>query len=234
VQINDFEKLIRTEINDIVLNIISENIYLDISAKSRAGAEISDWLEERFVEAAQDHQYLKNSESSPKGKTKNPWDARTYFCFNDHREEIWIDFKAFKLSGEDSNPDIGTPNKIIQFIEDGGFYLLYVHIYYEEHENGLRFVKKNNKFTKSYFLKDISPTFRRTPTNQLQVNMLAEPTYRTREEFIDLLMEKLREGLVRQLEKATTKLSEIDAKKELLKEQNIKSERAIQEKLQST
>jgi len=44
----------------------------------------------------------------------------------------------------------------------------------------------------------------------------------------------LREGLVRQLEKATTKLSEIDAKKELLKEQNIKSERAIQEKLQST
>ena len=124
-----------------------------------------------------------------------------FFSFNNHIEEIWIDFKAFKLSGVDSNPDIGTPNKIIKFIEDGGFYLLYIHVFYEEHHSGLKFVQYNGYSVKSYFLKDISPTFRRTPTNQLQVNISAKPQYRTREEFIELLMDKLREGLVRQLVK---------------------------------
>lgn len=232
MEIKDFEKLIRTELNHVVLAIIIENEYLEISAKSRAGAEISDWLEEHFVDETVNHKYLKNSEASPKGKIKNPWDARTFFCFNDHIEEIWIDFKAFKLSGENSNPDIGTPNKIIKFIEEGGFYLLYVHVYYEEYGNGLRFVKRNNSFTKSYFLKDISSTLRRTPTNQLQVNISAEPKYRTRSEFIDLLMEKLKEGLERQLEKAKSKLSEIDDKKESLRRRNAESESIIEEILQ--
>jgi hypothetical protein len=202
VKIRDFEDLIREQINEIVLGIVAKDQYLNISTKSRAGAEISDWLEKRFVEATKNHQYLKNSESAPQGKTKNPWDARTFFTYRNHSEEIWIDFKAFKLSSEDSNPDIGTPDKIIKFIARGGFYLLYVHTYYEEQEHGLRFVQKDGVFTNSYFLKDISPTVRRTPTNQLQVNMSAQPTYRTRKEFIELLMEKIREGLVRQLENA--------------------------------
>jgi hypothetical protein len=232
VEIRDFEDLIKTQINDLILKIIVNNIYLNISAKSRAGAEISDWLEERFVEESKNHQYLKNSEFAPKGKTKNPWDARTFFTYHNHTEEIWIDFKAFKLSGNDSNPDIGTPNKIIDFIEKGGFYLLYIYVYYEEDKNGLKFVEEDGNFTKSYFLKDISSTVRRTPTNQLQVNMSANPTYRTRDEFIELLMEKLREGLIRQLEKATKNLITIDAKKIYLKNQNIKSELTIKQNLQ--
>lgn len=144
----------------------------------------------------------------------------------------WIDFKAFKLSGIDSNPDIGTPNKVIKFIEDGGFYLLYVHVFYEEHNDGLKFIPFNNGMVKSYFLKDISPRFRRTPTNQLQVNISAQPTYRSREEFIELLMEKLKEGLIRQLEKAQQKLLQIDKKTRVLKEKNLASERAIEEKIQ--
>lgn len=231
MEVKEFEELVRKQIDEVILNLIQNNKYLNISAKSRAGAEISDWLEDHFVEATQKHNYLKNSEAAPKGKTKNPWDARTYFCINNYSEEIWIDFKAFKLSGVDSNPDIGTPNKIIKFIEDGGFYLLYVYVYYEEYESGLRFVELQNKFTKSYFLKDISSTVRRTPTNQLQVNMSAEPTYRTREEFIDLLMNKLQEGLVRQKENAVLKLSEINNKTILLKEKNIESEQFIKGKI---
>lgn len=233
MNIKEFEDIVRGEITNVVQEIIEKHEFLNISAKSRAGAEISDWLEEQFVKATKNHQYLKEPEFAPKGKTKNPWDARCYFCFNEHREEVWIDFKAFKLSGKDSNPDIGTPNKIIEFIEKGGFYLLYIHVYYEEHENGLKFVKLDDSFVKSYFLKDISSTFRRTPTNQLQVNMSAKPTYRTRDEFIDILMEKLREGLVRQLEKSKQKLSEIDKKIVLLKDKNAESEKIIEEKLQS-
>ena len=83
----------------------------------------------------------------------------------------------------------------------------------------MKFIKLNSdKYVKSYFLKDISPTFRRTPTNQLQVNMLAEPVYRTREEFINLLMEKINEGLIRQLNKSQSELKKInDTHKELIK-----------------
>jgi len=231
VEIREYENYVRETITSVTNSIISENETLNISAKSRAGAEISDWLEEAFVNATQGHEHLLDSEAAPKGKTKNPWDARCFFQLNGHKEEIWIDFKAFKLSGIDSNPDIGTPNKVIKFIEEGGFYLLYIHVYYEEHGDGLRFIESEGKKVKSYFLKDISSTFRRTPTNQLQVNISANPTYRTREEFIDLLMVKLREGLVRQLEKAQQKLSDIDQQTQSLKIKNTVSQRSIEEKI---
>jgi len=231
VDIREYENYVRETITNVVHNIISENEALNISAKSRAGAEISDWLEEAFVNATKNHEHLLDSEAAPKGKTKNPWDARCFFQLNGHKEEIWIDFKAFKLSGIDSNPDIGTPNKIIKFIEDGGFYLLYIHVYYEEHDGGLRFIESDGKKVKSYFLKDISPTFRRTPTNQLQVNISAAPTYRTREEFIELLMVKLREGLVRQLEKAQKKLADIDEQTNSLRIKNARSKKSIEEKI---
>ena len=232
MEIREYEDLIREEITNEIQNIISKNKILNISAKSRAAAEISDWLETAFVDYVSDHKYIKNSEKAPKGETKNPWDARCFFELSGHREEIWIDFKAFKLSGGDSNPDIGTPNKVIKLIENGGFYLLYAHVFYQEHKNGLKFIPDKNKIVKSYFLKDISPTFRRTSTNQLQVNISAPPIYRTREEFIDLLMEKLKEGLIRQLEKAQQELSEVDQKTRVLKEKNLVSQKAIEENIE--
>jgi len=232
MNIKDLEDLIKEQINNVIVDILSNNPNLNISAKSRAGAEISDWIEKRFVEATKNHDYLKDSESAPQGKTKNPWDAKTFFQINDLREEIWIDFKAFKLSGEDSNPDIGTPIKIIEFIKNGSFYLLYVYIYYEEYNNGLRFIQQNDKLTKVYFLKDISNTFRRTPTGQLQVNILAEPTYRTRGEFIDLLMLKIKEGLERQRDSAIKKLNKLTTEAILLKQKNSESEKIILQKLQ--
>src|SRR3989338_5417329 len=45
-----FENLIIKEVNAIVLRIINDFEELKISAKSRAGAEISDFLEDKFVE----------------------------------------------------------------------------------------------------------------------------------------------------------------------------------------
>lgn len=232
VKIRKYENLVKKTITDVIKNIISNNEILNISARSRAGAEISDWLEEAFVNATQDDKCLLDSEAAPKGKTKNPWDARCFFQFKDHKEEIWIDFKAFKLSGDDSNPDIGTPNKVIRFIEEGGFYLLYIHVYYKEYGNGLKFIKSEGEAVKSYFLKDISPTFRRTPTNQLQVNISAKPIYRTRKEFIEILMIKIKEGLIRQLAKAQKKLSDIDRQTDSLKIKNTHSQNSIEEKIQ--
>ena len=211
MNINDFESLILTELKSVTEKILVKNATPNISAKARAGTEISDLLEKQFVFETQNHQYFKNSQSSPEGATKNPWDAITYFCLNGYEELVWIDFKAVKVSSADSNPDIGTPDKIIDLIHQGYFYLVYIFVYYEETENGLRFVKNNdNELVKIYFLKDISSTFRRNPKNQLQVNISAKPEKRTRSEFINILFDKITESHQRQIEISEKRLKQIE------------------------
>ena len=136
----------------------------------------------------------------------------TYFCINGHEELIWIDFKAVKVSSADSNPDIGTPDKIIDLIYSGFFYLVYIFVYYEETGEGLKFVKNvDNQLVKLYFLKDISSTFRRNPKNQLQVNISAKPEERSRKDFINVLFEKIEESHKRQIEISTKALEELAA-----------------------
>lgn len=230
--IKQFEELVLAKLKVVVDKIIIKNIELPISAKSRAGAEISDWLEEQFVKYTKGNTFFDSSEAAPKGSTKNPWDARTQFVLGGHKEEVWIDFKAFKITSADSNPDIGTPNKIIKLISEGNFYHAFIHVFYEATDNGLRFVKLSDSYSKLYFLKDISSTFRRNPKNQLQVNISAPSEYRTREEFITLLMGKIKESHLRQIEisnKALKKQNEIT--EELLKA-NKKSEDDLTKKIQ--
>ncbi len=226
--IQKFENLILSQLENIVTNILQSTTSLPISAKSRAGAEISDWLEKSFVLKTQKHQYFFNSEAAPEGQTKNPWDARTYFKINQISEEIWIDFKAIKITSADSNPDIGTPNKVVKFIEQGNFYIAFIYVYYQPTDDGLEFVMHNNKFTKTYFLKDIHHTFRRNPKNQLQVNISQDVEYRSREDFINLLYDKLRESHQRQIEISTKKLSQLDDEKQnLLQSNEISLERLL-------
>ena len=232
MDIKNFEQFIISEFDKLILKIIKDYPELNISAKSRAGAEVSDFLEEKFVEYSQKNKYFKNSEKSPKGATKNPWDAKTNFCFKNFEEIIWIDFKALKISGKDSNPDVGTPNKIINFIKEGNFYLLYIYVFYEETDKGLKFVKLNGGYTKSYFLKDIHHTFRRNPKNQLQVNVSEPPEYRTRKEFVKLLMKKIKESHERQIKISEKTLKKIVAEKKILLEKNKESEIKILKNLQ--
>lgn len=227
MNIKNFEKLILIEIDKIVLKIIHDFSILNISAKSRSGAEISDFLEDKFVEYTKNNKFLKNSERSPKGATKNPWDVRTIFQYKKIKENIWIDFKALKTSGKDSNPDIGTPNKIINFIKEGNFYLLYIYVFYEEIKQGLKFVKVNGGYTKTYFLKDIHHSFRRNPKNQLQVNISAPPGYRNREEFIKLLIKKIRESHKRQIQISNKALQNLLNEEKGLLKKNKESEAKI-------
>jgi hypothetical protein len=227
MHIKDFEKLIIDESNKIILKIIKDYPKLNISAKSRAGAEVSDFLEEKFVEYTSKSKIFKDSEKSPKGATKNPWDAKTIFCYKNIQEIIWIDFKAFKTSGKDSNPDIGTPNKIVSFIKDGNFYLLYIYVFYEEDADGLKFVKIDSNYVKSYFLKDIHHTVRRNPKNQLQINVSQPPEYRSREEFIILLMNKIRQSHERQIEISAKALKTISEDESNLLKNNKESEAKI-------
>ena len=119
--IKQLEEMIKNDIENIFQNILQEHNYVfPISAKSRSGAEISDYLEDGFVEYVNKnpHKRIYNVKGAPKGATKNPYD----FCFNYRFDEIgfndliWGDIKATKFSYADSNPDLGTPEKIIKFI----------------------------------------------------------------------------------------------------------------------
>lgn len=229
MEIREFEKLILSELKTVVERIISKNQEPNISAKSRAGAEISSLLEEQFVLETTKHQYFGKTLASPSGATKNPWDVITHFCIKGHEEVLWIDFKAVKVSSADSNPDIGTPDKIFDLIYSGFFYLAYIFVYYEETIKGLKFVKNaDNELVKIYFLKDISSTFRRNPKNQLQVNISAKPQERTREEFINILLGKIEESHKRQMDiskKALEGLEKGDIKRKLIEINKLSEEK---------
>ncbi len=165
MEIQEYETLISNSLDEVVYGIITANPKLNIAVKKgeRVGDGISKYLENKFVEVTQIHPHFKESLASPSGKTKNPFDIQTVFEYNGHRELIWIDLKAVNVDNDDTNPDSGTPDKVITLMQSGFFYLAYVIVYYKGLDEGLEFVKHGDKFVKSYFLKNVSPTMRITP-----------------------------------------------------------------------
>ena len=90
MEIKELETLIKLDIESVFSQILQAHNYtFPISAKSRSGAEISDYLEDSFVEYlnAQPHARIYNPLGSPKGATKNPYDI----CFNYRCEEANFD-----------------------------------------------------------------------------------------------------------------------------------------------
>lgn len=223
MEIREYEKLIISELNSTVGEIIRANPELAIAVKrgERVGDAISKFLENKFVEFTKEHKYFRDSLASPLGKTKNPFDVQTFFEIKQHRELLWVDFKAINVDNKRTNPDSGTPNKVLTLMNSGFFYLVYIFVFYKGNETGLMFVKHDNVFVKSYFLKDISNTMRITPANQMQINGFEKPTYRTREAFFEFLLQKKIESNERKLEKATEQL-------EHLKQGNFKKDLSIE------
>lgn len=215
----NLELLIKADIELIFHNILKKHNYiLPISAKSRSGAEISNYLEDNFVEylTQNPHKKIYNPLGSPKGATKNPFD----FCFNykDNNtgfdDLIWGDIKASKKTYKDSNPDLGTPEKIIKFIMDGHFYLMFVPFEYEStNNNEIKFLPfDDGKYVHCQFLKDINHTVRINPKPQFQVNIHEPEEYRTRDEFLDLFYVKYQESIDRNIAKQIKKKSELDSR----------------------
>lgn len=202
--VKEFEDLMKKDIEDAFEQIIKQyNYILPISSKSRGGAEISDYLEDGIVNyfSLNKHERIYNVLGSPKGSTKNPYD----FCFNYKNPEfgfddlIWADIKATKTSYADSNPDLGTPTKMIKFMLDGHFYLVFVFFEYDSTTDGnTKFIPfENGKYTKVTLLKDINHTVRINPKPQFQVNINEPAEYRIKEEFIDLFLKKYKESVDR-------------------------------------
>jgi len=211
MEIKDYENGLIQDLKLVINSIITEIPRLDIAVTKgeRVGDAISKFLELEFVKKTLHHSKFSNSEASPIGKTKNPWDARTDYTINNFPQDIWIDFKAINVENEDTNPDSGTPDKIINHITNDNFYLVFIYVYYKGTSNGLEFVQVGGEYVKPYFLKDISKSFRITPANQMQVNGMAEPEYRTREEFLDLLLTKKIESNERKFKKAELELKNL-------------------------
>lgn len=173
MEIKKYEDDLIAELETVVKEIITENPKLNIAVKKgeRVGDAISKFFEDNFVVKTKAHAHFSNSEASPTGKTKNPWDARTDYTIQGFKQDVWIDFKAVNVENDDTNPDSGTPDKIIKHILNNNFYLVFIYVFYQgSADGGLEFVKVDGKFVKPYFLKDISSTFRITPANQMQVN----------------------------------------------------------------
>jgi hypothetical protein len=211
MDIKTYEELIIAQLNDVVEQIINSSPKLAIAVKKgeRVGDGISKYLENKFVDFTKTHQYFRDSLASPEGKTKNPFDVQTFFEINNHRELLWIDFKAINVDNDDTNPDSGTPAKVLTLMNSGYFYLVYILVYYKGNDTGLEFVKHNDLVVKSYFLKDVSNTMRITPANQMQVNGFAPPSYRTREDFLEFLLQKKIESNERKLKKANEQLKNL-------------------------
>lgn len=222
MDIKTYEELIIAQLNDVVEQIINSSPKLAIAVKKgeRVGDGISKYLENKFVDFTKTHQYFRDSIASPEGKTKNPFDVQTFFEINNHRELLWIDFKAINVDNDDTNPDSGTPDKVLTLMNSGYFYLVYILVYYKGNDTGLEFVKHDDLIVKSYFLKDVSNTMRITPANQMQVNGFAPPSYRTREDFLEFLLQKKIESNERKLKKASEQL-------ENLRQGNFKTDLSI-------
>lgn len=215
----DLENLIKQDIENIFTKILENHNYiLPIRANSRSGAEISDYLENEFVKYlnCNDGGCIYNPMGAPKGATKNPYD----FCFNYKKDEyhfddlVWGDIKATKTSYEDSNPDLGTPEKIIKFILDGHFYLLFVFIEYDATVDGKVQFKKfdDGKYVHCQFLKDIHHSVRINPKPQFQVNIHEPEEYRTRDEFLKLFYTKYKESIDRNIAKQEAKKADLDSR----------------------
>ena len=222
MEIKKYENDLINALKVVIDTIITETQKLNISVNKgeRVGDAISKFLELEFVKKTQSNCSFSSSEASPTGKTKNPWDARADYKINDFSQDIWIDFKAVNVENEDTNPDSGTPDKIIDHILNQNFYLVFVYVYYHGTDSGLDFVKVDGEFVKPYFLKGINKSFRITPANQMQVNGMAKPEYRTREEFLNLLLIKKVESNERKYKKAEKEL--INLKKGCFKKTKTK------------
>lgn len=194
------ETIILNLISKIFQQIIQENPTLPIRAQSRAGAEISDYLEDEFVKIAQNEEGVIEVAGAPKGKTKNPYDIFFRYEFSPKDQElVWIDIKATNAEYQDSNPDMGTYKKFLKFFREGNYFALYCQFAYLPEEDNLKFVQTpQGEMFDIFLLKDINHSFRIQPNNQLQVNYAAPPESRSITEFIDLLQEKVQESLMRQ------------------------------------
>lgn len=239
----EFEKNIQNFLEGVMKQILSNLINSDLNGKNtRIGASVSEELQKRFKKYINDEYVIKNKEifkdvsikknvEVPKAnETKNPWDAKIIIEFNSENKqqlEIWIDFKALKFSEqENSNPDMGTINKVIDKIICNNIQLVYIFVYYKNEKNG-HLTFDHDKIN-IFFLKNISEKVRRNPKNQLQINWNdSSVKYRSNEEFAKLIIKKFQESLERDKKNNEYKTKKLNENKNKMIQNSIKKDQDI-------
>lgn len=213
-----FEETLCKDIQDIFQSIITDMGHtLDIPATARSGAQISDVLEDNFMRylTLNPHIRVYNPQQAPKGNTKNPYDICWNYKYSDHlmnyNDLIWGDIKATNVIYEDSNPDLGTPEKMIKFMLDGHFHMLFIFFKYDSTPDGKIELLQypNGTYAKCTLLKNINHTVRINPKPQFQVNINEEEEYRLNGEWVDMFEMKYYESLERIIENANRKKSRL-------------------------
>lgn len=223
-----YEETLKNDISIIFEEIINDTDgYLPIQAIGRVGAAISDYLEDKFVEynTLYKHNRIYDAKSAPKSDTKSPYDICWNYKYLSEEgtifdDLIWGDIKATKVSFKDSNPDLGTPKKMMKFMLDGHFHMLYVLFKYEETaDKTVKLLKHSDgKYARLVLLKDIHHSVRINPKPQFQVNISEEAEYRTKKEWIDLFELKYNESIDRSLERLQKEKKIIQKKFEKIRE----------------
>lgn len=105
---------------------------------------------------------------------------------------------------------MGILKKVIDFIKDDHFYILYVLVKYKPTKDGyIQLIKfDDEKYVHCVFLKDMGK-FRINLKPQFQANITEQEEYRTREEFVKLFYKKYMESVKRNLEKQKNKQKEL-------------------------
>lgn len=210
----NFEHTLCEDIENIFQAIITQTgTVLNIPASARSGAQISDFLEDKFIDYLNTvlHPRIYNPASAPKRNTKNPYDICWNYRYQDNSmnydDIIWGDIKASKKSFDDSNPDLGTPTKMINFMLDGHFHMLFIFFEYDATtDDTVQLLKyENGKYAKCTLLKNINHTVRINPKPQFQVNINVSEEYRTNSEWIDMFEQKYNESLDRMIVNANLK-----------------------------
>lgn len=186
--------LYESRMKEIVIEIFEDilkqsDFKLNISVKARGGAEISEILQQKFKTYLDNYPNkfveLSNHKVAPSKSTKSPFDVAWDFEYNGIKDYIWGDIKTFRTGAEDSNPDMGTPNKLIKFMNEDHFYLCFILFKYSPTSEGLVFdLLDNKKHVDFFFLKDSPDDLRINPKPQFQMNISGKPKYRTRSEFL--------------------------------------------------
>ena len=82
-------------------------------------------LEDKFVDIAEQQEKIIEVAGAPKGATKNPYDIYFIYELNKQEQElIWIDIKATNAAYKNSNPDMGTYKKFLDFFKNRNYFAI--------------------------------------------------------------------------------------------------------------
>lgn len=216
---NELERII-TEILKVFNAILIEiNYVLPIDGQTRSGAEISNYIERKFVKFVNDNKNSILSEAEQGEGTKSPFDFKCAATLSTKNMQIvYCDIKTAFIKEKRSNsaPDMGSIDKFIKFFKAGNTCFIFIFLKYKRVNNGFEIIKESLRiYPIQYITSSVSVNLK----NQLQINFDAGIQKRARKEFLKLLKMVYVKGYQLLLNRTKERLKETEKKFAFVKEQ---------------